>query len=96
MKIFNQLLEKTRYAIPLIIYEINPALTWSEDCVLADMITRAAGAINLPAINAPTNATFKIKDTKVYVSVVTFSTQDDYKLLEQLGTRFKRTIKRNK
>ena len=96
MKIFNQLLEKTRYAIPLIIYEINPALTWSEDCVLADMITRAAGAINLSAINAPTNATFKIKDTKLYVSVVTFSTQDDYKLLEQLGTRFKRTIKRNK
>ena len=44
------------------------------------MITIAAGAINLPAINAPTNATFKIKDRKLYVSVVTFSTQDDYKL----------------
>ena len=86
MKIFNQLLEKTRYAILLTICEINLILTWSEDCDLADMITRAAGAINLSAINAPTNATFKIKDTKLYVSVVTFSTQDDYKLLEQLGT----------
>ena len=96
MKIFNQLLEKTRYAILLTICEINLILTWSEDCDLADMITRAAGAINLPAINAPTNAAFKIKDTKLYVSVVTFSTQDDYKLLEQLGIRFKRTIKRNK
>ena len=89
-------MEKTRYAISLVNCEIDLILAWSEDCVLADMITRAAGAVNLLAINAPTNATFEITGTKLYVSVVTSSTQDDNKLLKQLGTGFKRTIKRNK
>ena len=55
------------------------------------MVTRAAGEIN-----APTGVTFKIKDTKLYVPVVTLSTQGDNKLLEQLKTEFKRTIKWNK
>ena len=40
-----------------------------------------------------TNATFKIKDTKSYVPVVTLSAENDNKLLEQLKTGFKRTIK---
>ena len=42
------------------------------------------------------NATFEIKDTKLYVLVVTFSTQYDYKLLQQLKSGFKRTISWNK
>ena len=46
--------------------------------------------------DSPANATFKITDTKLYVPVVTLSVQDDDKLLEQLKTRFKRTIKSNK
>ena len=50
---------------PLINCEINLILTWSEKCVLTDMITRAAGGINVPAKNAPTNATFKITGTKL-------------------------------
>ena len=50
----------------------------------------------IPAINAPTNATFQIKDTKLYVLVVTLSSEDDNKFLEQLKTGFKRTIKWNK
>ena len=50
----------------------------------------------LQQINAPTNATFKIKDTKLYVPVVTLSAENDNKLLEQLKTGFKRTIKWNK
>ena len=45
-----------------------------------------------PAINAPTNATFKIKGTKLYVPLVTLSAENDNKLLEQLKTGFKRTI----
>ena len=49
-----------------------------------------------PAINAPTNATFQIKDTKLYVPVVTLSTNDDNNFLEQLKSGFKRTIKWNK
>ena len=39
---------------------------------------------------------FKIADTKLYVSVVTFSKENDRKLLEQLKAGFKRTIKWNK
>ena len=66
-------------------------MTWSENSVLTNMVTRAAGEIN-----APTGVTFKIKDTKLYVPVVTLSTQGDYKLLEQLKTEFKITIKWNK
>ena len=45
---------------------------------------------------SPTNATFKITDTKLYVSVVTLSTKDDNDFLEQLKSGFKRTIKWNK
>ena len=44
--------------------------------------------------NSPTGATFRI--TMLYVPVVTLSAENDNKLLEQLKTRFKRTIKWNK
>ena len=44
------------------------------------MITRAARRINLPAINAPANATFKTTDTKLYVPVVSLSTEHDKKI----------------
>ena len=40
--------------------------------------------------------TFTITDTKLYVPVVTLSTQDNAKLLEHLKSGFKRTIKWNK
>ena len=49
-----------------------------------------------PAIVAPEGVTFKIKDTKLYVPVVTLSKENDTKLLEKLKTGFKRTIKWNK
>ena len=39
---------------------------------------------------------FKITETKLYVPVVTFSTQDNVKLLQQLKSGFKRTINWNK
>ena len=41
--------------------------------------------------NAATGASFKIKETKLYVPVVNFSTENDHKLLE-LKRGFKRTI----
>ena len=41
-------------------------------------------------------ATFKTTDTKLYVPVVTLSTEDDNNFLEQLISGFKRTIKWNK
>ena len=40
--------------------------------------------------------TFEITDTKLYVPVVTLSTQDNVKLLDQLKSDFKRTINWNK
>ena len=47
-------------------------------------------------INNPENATFQVTDTKLYVPVVTLSKENYTKLLEQLKTGFKRTIKWNK
>ena len=47
-------------------------------------------------IYAPTNATFKITDTKLYVPFVTLSIKDDNNFLEKLKSGFKRTIKWNK
>ena len=49
-----------------------------------------------PANVAPTGLEFQIKDTKLYVPVVTLSKENDIKLLEKLKSGFKRTIKWNK
>ena len=79
--------------MPLINCEIILVLTWSENCVLIHIITQAANPNAdpaIPAINAPTDATFKINDAKLHVPVVTLSTQDDNK------SGFKKTIKWNK
>ena len=42
------------------------------------------------------NALFAITETKIYVPVVTLSTQDNSKLLQQLKSGFKRVISWNK
>ena len=49
-----------------------------------------------PATVAPTELKFEITDTKLHVPVVTLSEENDIKLLEQLKSRFKRTIKWSK
>ena len=56
-------------------------LTWSSTCV----ITNSTGA-----------GRFAITDTKYYVPVVTLSTQENTKLLQQLKSGFKRVISWNK
>ena len=61
----------------LINCEVNLDLAWSRDCV----ITNSTGA-----------GKFVITETKPYVPVVTLSTQDNVKLLQQLKSGFKRTI----
>ena len=43
-----------------------------------------------------TPSTFKITDTKLYVSVITLSKDNGTKLLEQLKPGFKKTVKWNK
>ena len=72
------------------------ALSWSEACVITstEKIIFVAGQPDRG--DSPTNAVFKIKDIKLYVPVVTLSAENDNKLLEQLKTGFKRTIKWNK
>ena len=77
----------------MINFEVELILTWSKNCVLADMTVNADTD---PAIVAPSGATFKIKETKLYAPVVTLSKENDAKLLERLKTGFKRTKKWNK
>ena len=67
--------------MPLINCEVNLILTWSSIYV----ITNSTGA-----------GTFEITDTKLYVPVVTLSTQENTKLLQQLKSGFKRVINWNK
>ena len=72
------------FEVPLINCEVNLILTWSANCVL--IYTNVANQ----------NPTFEITETKLYVPVVTLSTQDNAKLLPQLKSGFKRTISWNK
>ena len=67
--------------MPLINCEVNLILTWSKDCV----ITNSTG-----------EGKFAITETKLYIPVVTLSTKDNAKLLQQLKSGFKRTINWNK
>ena len=86
-------------SITLINCKINLILTWTENCELTSNATRDADPDADPAvaaINNPSNTTLDIKDTKLYVPVVTLSTENDKTLLEQLRTGFKRTIQWNK
>ena len=69
-------------------------LTSSENCVISSLERRTIK--NTRIHTSPTNATFKITDTKLCVPVVTLSTKDDNNFLEQLKSGFKRTIKWNK
>ena len=83
--------------IPLINCEIELTLTWSKNCDLVDMTVRAAVNNNDHlAIVAPTGLEFQTTGTKLNVPVVTLSKENDKKLLEQLKSGFKRTVKWNK
>ena len=70
--------------MPLINCEVNLVLAWSSTCVLI-----ATGIQNQ-------NATFAITDTKLYVPVVTLSTQENTKFFQQLKSGVKRVINWNK
>ena len=65
----------------LINCEVNLILTWSKDCV----ITNSTG-----------EEKFAITETKLDVPVVTLSTKDNEKLLQQLKSGLKKTINWNK
>ena len=65
------------FPLPLINCEVNLELTWSKDCV----ITNSMG-----------EGKFQITETKLYVPVVTLSTQDNAKLLQQLNLVLKEKL----
>ena len=66
--------------MPLINCEVNLILTRSSTFVVT---------------NSTSIGTFAITDTKLYVTVVTLSTEDNSKLLQQLKSGFKRLISRS-
>ena len=79
--------------MPLINCKVSLTLTWSENCVITSKAYRRVVAAQgnnpeVDGIDNPIGATFKIKDTKLYVPVVTLSTENDNRLLEQLKTGF--------
>ena len=86
--------------IPLINCEITLILSWYEKCVLVGKTLRNAPdpQPNPPivAVESPTSAKFEITDCKLHVPVVTLSAENDNKLLEQLKSGFRITIKWNK
>ena len=63
--------------MPLINCEINFILTWSENCVIS---------------SAPRKTKFTITDKKLYVPIVTLSTHDNAKLLQQLKSVLKEQL----
>ena len=82
--------------IPLINCEIKLVLSWYKECVLVGRAFRGPPAAAANRIDSPTSAKFEITDCKLYVPVVTLSAENDNKLLEQLKSRFRRSIKWNK
>ena len=66
--------------MPLINCEIELIFTWSRNSVIIS--TNVADQI----------PTFTITETNLYVPVITLSTQDNSRLLQQLKNGFKRTI----
>ena len=75
-------------------------LSWYKKCDLVGKALRNAPDPQpnppIAAIESPTDAKFEITDCKLYVPVVTLSAENDNKLLEQLKSGFRRSIKRNK
>ena len=74
--------------IPLIVCKVELKLNWTKYCVLF-----AAGANNTN--DNPNNIIFTIKDTKLYVPVVTLSTRENPKLLNLYSKEFGRSVNWN-
>ena len=66
------------------------------NCEVTLILTRSSTSVLISTTILNQNATFTITDTKLYVPVVTLSTQENAKLLQQLKSGFKRVINWNK
>ena len=74
----------------LINSKVELELRWTKHCVLS-----VAGADNANGSNDDNNIIFTIKDTKLYVPVVTLSTRDNQKLSKHLSKGFERSVNWN-
>ena len=83
--------------LPLINCEIELDLTWSNYCVISEIlrIPEVEGA-NPADETLTTGATFQINNAKLYVPVVTLYINDNIKFLENIKQGFRRTIPWNK
>ena len=63
--------------MPLINCKVELSLTWDPNCALSNLVG---------------NSTFTITDAKLYVPVVTLSTEDNAKLSKLLTEGFKRSV----
>ena len=81
--------------MPLINCEVSFTLSWYENCVFTSLEKTLIATTAIRG-DSPTKAIFKINDCKLYVPVVTLSSGENNKLLDQLKSGFKRTIKWNK
>ena len=79
---------------PLVNCKVSLALSWSVTYVITSMEKRILVAGQPNRGDSPTNAIFKITDTKLYVPVVALSAENDNKLLEQLKTGLKEQLKK--
>ena len=72
-------------------------LKWNKNCVITRLKQRKVDA-GPPVVrhNAPRDATLAINDCKLYVAAVTLSKDDNFKLLTNLKSGFKREIIWNK
>ena len=82
--------------ILLINCEVTLILSWYKECVLVGRTFRGPPAAAANRINSPTDVKFEISDCKLYLPVVTLSAENDNKLLDQLKSGFRRSIKWNK
>ena len=71
--------------MPLIDCKVELKLTWTKYCVLS------ADGNDIDNANS-NNIIFTIKDTKLYVPVVTLSTRDNQKLSKLLSKGFERSV----
>ena len=77
--------------MPLINCNVELKLRWTKHCVLS-----VAGIYNANGNNDDNDIAFTIKNTKLYVPVVTLSARDNQKLSKLLSKGFERSIYWNK
>ena len=97
----NEILKNTKVVVPLkylsnfprslktslINYKVELKLKWTRYCVLF-----AAGTDNLNGNDDDNNIIFTIKETKLYVLIVTLSARSNQKLSISLSKRFERSV----